>query len=106
MVDMGFIEEAYNAIVTLHSKDPRNLDFLIWLSNYERVKKNLDQEINYRKQIISLDPWNADNYLELGRLYLQNKDYVSMGQMKQKILSFAADTDIGKRAQTELIAIG
>jgi len=106
MVDMGFIEEAYNAIVTLHSKDPRNLDFLIWLSNYERVKKNLDQEINYRKQIISLDPWNADNYLELGRLYLQNKDYVSMGQMKQKILGFAADTDIGKRAQTELIAIG
>jgi tetratricopeptide (TPR) repeat protein len=106
MVDMGFIEEAHNAIVTLHSKDPRNLDFLIWLSNYERVKKNLDQEINYRKQIISLDPWNADNYLELGRLYLQNKDYVSMGQMKEKILSFAADTDTGKRAQTELIAIG
>jgi hypothetical protein len=29
-----------------------------------------------------------------------------MGEMKEKILSFAADTDTGKRAQTELIAIG
>ena len=106
MVDMGFIEEAYNSIETLHNKDPRNLDVLRWLSDYERYNKNLDQEINYRTQIISLDPWNADNYLELGRLYLQNKDYVSMGQMQEKILSFAADTDTGKRAQAELTAIG
>jgi tetratricopeptide (TPR) repeat protein len=106
MVDMGFIEEAYNTIVILHNKDPRNLDFLNWLSDYERLNKNFDQEINYRKQIIILDPWNADNYLELGLLYLQNKDYVNMGEMKEKILSFAADTDTGKRAQTELIAIG
>jgi O-antigen ligase len=106
MVDMGFIEEAHNAIVTLHNKDPRNLDVLHWLSDYERYNKNLDQEINYRTQIISLDPWNADNYLELGRLYLQNNNYVNMEQMKKKILSFAADTDAGKRAQAELTAIG
>jgi hypothetical protein len=39
-------------------------------------------------------------------LYLQNKDYVSMEQMKEKISSFAADTDAGKRAQAELTAIG
>jgi O-antigen ligase len=106
MVDMGFIEEAHNSIVTLHNKDPRNLDVLHWLSDYERYNKNLDQEINYRTQIISLDPWNADNYLELGRLYLQNNNYVNMEQMKEKILSFAADTDTGKRAQAELTAIG
>ena len=106
MVDMGFIAEAYNTIIILHNKDPRNLDFLLWLSNYERLNKNLDQEINYRTQMLSLDPWNADNYLELGRLYLQNKDYANMKQMKEKILSFAGNTDIGKRAQTELITIG
>ena len=106
MVDMGFIEEAYDSIVTLHNKDPRNLDILRWLSDYERYNKNLTQEINYRTQIISLDPWNAENYLELGRLYLQNKDYVSMEQMKEKISSFAADTDIGKQAQAELTASG
>lgn len=106
MVDMGFIVEAYNTIIILHNKDPRNLDFLLWLSNYERLNKNLDREINYRTQMLGLDPWNADNYLELGRLYLQNKDYINMKQMKEKILSFAGDTDIGKRVQTELITIG
>jgi hypothetical protein len=29
-----------------------------------------------------------------------------MEQMKEKILSFAADTETGKRAQTELLSIG
>ena len=47
MVDMGFIEEAYNALITLHNKDPRNLDVLRWLSDYERYNKNLDQEIKF-----------------------------------------------------------
>jgi O-antigen ligase len=71
MADMGNIEASHKVVSSLHEKDPRNLDHLRWLIEYEKIKKNSDNELEYRELIVRLDPWNAINYFEMGLIYKQ-----------------------------------
>ena len=103
MVDMGDIEASHKVVSSLYKKDPRNLDFLRWLIEYEKSKKNLDNELAYRELIVRLDPWNAINYFEMGLIYKQKGDLVKMMNMKEKILNFALSTEIADKAIRELI---
>ena len=98
MVDMGDLESGYREILNLHKKDLRNLDYLRWLVEYERNKQNTKNEIDYRIQITKLDPWNADNYFNLGMLYKKIGDNSNALIMKNKILSFAQGTEISNKA--------
>jgi hypothetical protein len=102
MVDMGLIEEGHKEILSLHKKDPRNLNFLTWLVEYEKITDNLLNQTYYREQIAQLDPWNALNYFELGKIYLKQGDLSNSSKMKAKILSFAPDTEIAQQAMQEL----
>ena len=86
MADMGNIEASHKVVSSLHEKDPRNLDHLRWLIEYEKIKKNSDNELEYRELIVRLDPWNAINYFEMGLIYKQKGDLVKMVNMKEKIL--------------------
>ena len=45
-----------------------------------------------------MDPWNADNYLQLLKLYKSAGDTDGVEAMRTKILSFAANTDVAKSA--------
>lgn len=103
MVDMGEVETSHKVVSSLHKKDPRNLDYLRWLIEYEKSKKNLDNELEYRELIVSLDPWNAINYFEMGLIYKQKSDLVKMMNMKEKIMSFASNSEIADKATRELI---
>ena len=103
MVDMGDIESSHKVVSSLHKKDPRNLDYIRWLIEYEKSKKNLDNELEYRELIVSLDPWNAINYFEMGLIYKQKGDLVKMMNMKEKILNFASSTEIADKSIRELI---
>jgi O-antigen ligase len=103
MVDMGDIESSHKVVSSLHEKDPRNLDYLRWLIEYEKSKKNSDNELEYRELIVRLDPWNAINYFEMGLIYKQKGDLVKMMNMKEKILDFASSTEIADKAVSELI---
>ena len=49
-------------------------------------------------QITKLDPWNADNYFNLGMLYKKIGDNSNALIMKNKILSFAQGTEISNKA--------
>lgn len=102
MVDMGLIEDGHREILILHKKDPRNLNFLTWLVEYEKITDNLLNQANYREQIARLDPWNALNYFELGKIYLKQGDLSNSSKMKAKILSFAPYTEIAQQAKQEL----
>lgn len=102
MVDMGLIEDGHREILILHKKDPRNLNFLAWLVEYEKITDNLLNQANYREQIARLDPWNALNYFELGKIYLKQGDLSNSSKMKAKILSFAPYTEIAQQAKQEL----
>ena len=102
MADMGNIEASHKVVSSLHEKDPRNLDHLRWLIEYEKIKKNSDNELEYRELIVRLDPWNAINYFEMGLIYKQKGDLVKMVNMKEKILNFASNTKIADEAIREL----
>ena len=70
---------------------------------YEKIKKNSEKELEYRKMIMKLDPWNAVNYFEMGLIYKQKGDQLNMIKMKELILNFAAATEIADKAAQELI---
>jgi hypothetical protein len=68
---------------------------------YEQ-KSDLDQVIFYRLKIAELDPWNAPNYLALGRVYKGQGDLVNSDLMLKKILAFASAHPIATQAMQEL----
>lgn len=102
IADMGYTQEAYASLVALNKKDPRNLDVLRVLAEYEKGNNDVSKEIKYRNQIADLDPWNAVNYFDLGKLYKQQGDVINALRMREKILSFASNTEVGNLAKVEL----
>ena len=98
LLDMGYTDEAYNIILSSHKNDPRNPDYLQGLANFEESKQDIQNTISVRNKISIIDPWNADNYLKLLVLYKNSGDLVNANAVKNKIISFAPNTDIAKTA--------
>lgn len=102
LLDMGYTDEAYSTVLSSHKHDPRNPDYLLGLASFEESKQNIQNAISIRNKVSNTDPWNADNYLKLLLLYKQSGDLVSANAMKNKILSFAPNTEISKAASEAL----
>jgi O-antigen ligase len=96
LVDFGLLEKSYSQIYSLHSRDGRNSEVIRWLSMYHTEKKNFLEAIKYRNLIGNLDPYNADNLLQLGLLYKQAGNFEKMNEIKILILSFANSDPIAK----------
>jgi hypothetical protein len=99
---MGFGNDAIKLLEELNAKDPRNLDTLTLLSSFNEQLGKLDQAIYFREQISKLDPWNAENYLMLGRNHKKLNDAMKVKFYKDKILSFASKDPIAKVVELEL----
>lgn len=103
LVNIGKLSDSKVHINNLSNSDPRNLEYLSWLAKYEdEIPKNYSESIRIRNLIAVLDPWNASNYLEMGKLYKKNSDLAGMNRMLEKILSFAPNDDIARVAKQEL----
>jgi tetratricopeptide (TPR) repeat protein len=102
LADSKFFNEAILVLEEVNKIDKKNVvaHELLAAYYYEIGKTNL--AIEQRVRIISLDPWGANNYYLLGLLYLDSGDLEKAGKMREKVLSFAANTEIGNRAKTEL----
>ncbi len=98
----GFTNEGLDVLKEVIERDPRNLDALTALAEFSQQLGNLDEIIKYRLQIAEYDPFNATNYLQLGRSYKLNGDLAKMNEMRVKIMSFAPDTEEAKQANLEL----
>jgi O-antigen ligase len=98
----GFLDEGLAAIEEIYANDPRNLEALnalILIS--EQLGKN-DEAVNYRLEMAELDPWNAKNYLGLGKIYKVLGNSEKSREMLEKIMSFAPNTEEAKQANLEL----
>ena len=95
---MGYKNEASLEVKKLLQEDPRNLDYLAVIAFLEVSDNNISKAIITRTKIAKYDPWNAQNYLELGKLYKLSGDLTKAAEMKDEILSFADNTDIAKIA--------
>jgi O-antigen ligase len=103
LITSGYVKEGMEVLKKINASDPRDLDTLRSLGEYEAQLGKNSESINYFKEIAKLDQWNAQNYLTLGRLYKATGNFVSMNEMKEKIISFAANTEVGKNALIELV---
>ncbi len=102
LVDMGLVKESYDQVIKLHESDSRSLEFLRWLAFYEVEQNNFKEAINYRNKIAVLDPWNANNYLDLGVLYKTIGDEENSLLMLNKIKQFAQNTSVYDLAVSKL----
>lgn len=102
LVDIEQSSKAESQIKDLLEEDPRNTLYLSWLALNSTTKKDFRQAIDYRLRISDHDPWNADNLLKLGLLYLEIGDASGAYEMKLRILSFADNHPIGESARNNL----
>lgn len=103
LVANGFVDEGVNELYKLKEVSPRNLDTLIFLAQLNEQNGIFEKAISLRKEIIKLDPWDASNYLQLGKNYKAVGDFSAMLKMQEKIISFASGTVEGDQAVTELL---
>jgi O-antigen ligase len=105
-VNLTITGHADFAIQTLKkslSATPNSLDTLSTISNIYESAKQPENALQYRLQLVKLNPWNAQNYLQLGKDYRDIGNFEKMDVMLNKIKSFAATTDIYSTAKTELV---
>jgi len=98
----GFTDDGLAVIKRIHANDPRNLDAINSLAITSEQLNLISDGIFYREKMAKLDPWNAANYLALGKDYKSQGDLVKSKIMLNKILSFASNNPIAEQAKTEL----
>lgn len=102
LLQAGFIEEGLAIAEKLQANDPRNLDVLNGLALLSEDLKKDSQALTYRLKMVELDPWNAVNYLAIGKIYKSQGNLVEAKVMLEKIMSFAAGDPISTQAQLDL----
>ena len=104
LIEGGFVEEGMAEAKKIYLKYPRNLDAITFIAlTYEQLG-SLSQAITYREKIAQIDPWNAVNYLALGKDYKAQGNLIKSKEMLDKILSFASNNPIAEQAKLELVS--
>ena len=101
LFNSGEQQESIRVANELVKSNPRNLYALDAVALLSREIKDPTAEIEARKSIEKLDPWNGKNYLQLLILYKAAGDITNAQLMLDKILSFAPDTNEAKSAIEE-----
>jgi tetratricopeptide (TPR) repeat protein len=102
LFSFGFIDEGITELKKINSADPRNLDALQFLAQIYEGQNKISDAIYYREKIVQLDPWNAKNYLALGKIYKSQGDLKKTRIVLDKIISFAGTNPIADQAKIDL----
>jgi tetratricopeptide (TPR) repeat protein len=102
LFNAGKFEKSIEIVKNLVEENPRNLYALDAVAILSTELNDSTSAIESRKKIIDIDPWNAKNYLQLMLLYKAIGDTQNAVLMKEKIMSFAAQTNEAKIASEEM----
>lgn len=102
LIQLGEVANGIDATKKVFSNDSRNLDALQSLALTYESSANISEAIVNRELISNLDPWNAANYLALGKDYKSQGNSVKSKEMLDKILSFASENQIANQAKIDL----
>ena len=89
-------------IKKLHLQDPRNLDYLKALAYFAAQRNDFETAIQSHIEITKFDPWNAANYIELGRRYTEIGNKEKAREIFLTVLDFAPNSEQANIAQMEL----
>ena len=103
LLQANFIEEGLSIVEKLHANDPRNLDVLNGLALLSEDLNKDSQALTYRLKMAELDPWNAVNYLAIGKIYKSQGNLAETRLILEKIMSFAAGDPISTQAKLDLV---
>lgn len=99
---MGYKTEAIALLEDLHAEDPNSLDTLTFLSSYYEMTGEINKALVMREKIAVLDPWNANNYLQMAFNYKYINDDVNKKVYFDKAFSFAPNDENVIKAKLEL----
>ena len=99
---MDYKQEAVSVLEKVHAEDPYNLDAITVLSSYYEMLGEVPKAIAMRVKLAVLDPWNADNYLQMAFDYKFVGDKINQQKYLDKALSFASANPMVISAQAEL----
>ena len=99
---MGYKTEAIALLEDLHAEDPNSLDTLTFLSSYYEMTGEINKALAMRKKIAVLDPWNANNYLQMAFNYKYINDDMNKKLYFDKAFSFAPNDENVIKAKLEL----
>jgi O-antigen ligase len=102
LYQQGYKEEAIKNLSDLEKADPRNLDILELNAQLFESTGEVSKANEFRLKIAQYDPFNAINFLKMGRNYKTLGDLVNQKIMLEKIISFAPNTNEANTARTEL----
>jgi len=105
LIQVGFTDKGLSVVKRIYADNPRNLDAINALALTSERLNRIPEAILYREKMAKLDPWNAVNYLALGKDYKAQGDLVKSKAMLDKIISFAVGPiggPIAEQAKTEL----
>jgi tetratricopeptide (TPR) repeat protein len=102
LLQAGYLDKGNLAFNKLFNSDPRNLSYLQILAENEERLANYTEAIKYRNLISKYDPWNAQNYLDIIDLLIKTNNINKANEIKNKLTTFAADTEYSKIA-TEIL---
>jgi tetratricopeptide (TPR) repeat protein len=103
LVQSGYIEEGLVEVRKILIENPRNLDALNVLAKIYEQTNRIPEAVIYREKISQFDPWNAENYLSLGKLYKIQGNSLKTKAMLDKILSFAVGKEVAEQAKIDLV---
>lgn len=99
----GYLDEGLKILKDNINQHPNSINSYNIIANiYESLGKYKDAN-KYRLEIVKMNPWNAKNYLQLGKNYKAMQDYINMEKQLVIIESFAKSTEVYTEAKTELV---
>ena len=103
MNSMGYKQESISLLENLLKEDPNSLDALTFLASYYEVSGEILKANAVREKLSVLDPWNANNYLQLAFNFKYIGDKIGQQKYLDKALSFASNDPMVIKSKPELI---
>lgn len=101
--DMGLYKEGFEIVKQLKFNSRNNYEALWVLALFQVQLGQNEEAIKSRLEIAKLDPYNTKNYLNLIKMYEENKQYNEMGKIYRLILSVDPNSQDAKSAYELLV---
>ena len=99
----GYLEEGLTILKDNIQQHPNSNNSYNIIANIYESLGQPKEAMPYRLAIIEMNPWNAKNYLQLGKNYKAQQDYPNMEKMLKTIESFASMTEVYTQAKNDLV---